>query len=91
MIGQFSLLNNCCSRIFPIFLLLLNPSDVNQNATAGVAKMASVIIAIISLGAIADWHQQKKISYYFCFSWDSNGRGLWFVSEGQWKLAVFYM
>jgi len=59
----------------------------------GIANsIASIIIALISpiIGAIADCASaRKKFLITFAFLGMSMTGGLWFVGQGEWKLAVF--
>ena len=81
---------------FPIFfgVYWAESSDVNQSTLQlGIANsIASVIIALISpiLGAIADCASvRKKFLITFAFLGIAMTGSLWFVSQGEWKLAVF--
>ena len=81
---------------FPIFfgIYWADPSNVNQSTLQlGVANsIASVVIALISpiLGAIADSASaRKKFLITFAFLGIAMTGGLWFVGQGEWKLAVF--
>ncbi len=81
---------------FPIFfgIYWADPSDVNQSTLQlGIANsIASIIIALISpiLGAIADCASaRKKFLITFAFLGIVMTGALWFVSQGEWKLAVF--
>ena len=81
---------------FPIFFgaYWADPTNVNQSTLQlGIANsIASVIIALISpiLGAIADCASaKKKFLITFAFLGITMTGGLWFVGQGEWKLAVF--
>ncbi len=81
---------------FPIFFgaYWADPTDVNQSTLQlGIANsIASIIIALISpiLGAIADCAStKKKFLITFAFLGISMTGGLWFIKQGEWKLAVF--
>ena len=81
---------------FPIFfgVYWADPSAVNQSTLQlGIANsIASIIIALISpiLGAIADCASaRKKFRITFAFLGIAMTGALWFVSQGEWKLAVF--
>ena len=81
---------------FPIFfgVYWADPSAVNQSTLQlGIANsIASIIIALISpiLGAIADCASaRKKFLITFAFLGIAMTGALWFVSQGEWKLAVF--
>ena len=81
---------------FPIFfgIYWADPSDVNQSTLQlGIANsIASIIIALISpiIGAIADCASaRKRFLVTFAFLGITMTGGLWFVGQGEWKLAVF--
>ena len=81
---------------FPIFFgaYWADPTNVNQSTLQlGIANsIASIIIALFSpiLGAIADCASaKKKFLITFAFLGITMTGGLWFVGQGEWKLAVF--
>ena len=81
---------------FPIFfgVYWADPSAVNQSTLQlGIANsIASIIIALLSpiLGAIADCASaRKKFLITFAFLGIAMTGALWFVNQGEWKLAVF--
>ena len=81
---------------FPIFFgaYWADPNNVNQSTLQlGIANsIASIIIALISpvLGAVADCASaKKKFLITFAFLGITMTGGLWFVGQGEWKLAVF--
>ena len=81
---------------FPIFfgVYWADPSDVNQSTLQlGIANsIASIIIALISpvIGAIADCASaRKRFLVTFAFLGITMTGGLWFVKQGEWKIAVF--
>ena len=82
---------------FPIFFekFWSNPDDVIQSTyQLGIANsVSSIIIALVSpiLGAIADrGSAKKKLLITFAFLGIVMTGGLWFVQQGEWKLAVFF-
>ncbi len=79
---------------FPIFFekYWSNPDDVIQSTYhLGIANsISSIIIALVApiLGAIADkGSAKKKFLITFAFLGIIMTGGLWFVQQGQWKLA----
>ena len=82
---------------FPLFFekFWSNPDDVIQSTyQLGIANsVSSIIIALVSpiLGAIADrGSAKKKLLITFAFLGIVMTGGLWFVQQGEWKLAVFF-
>ena len=82
---------------FPIFFekYWSNPDDVIQSTyQLGIANsISSIIIALVSpiLGAIADrGSAKKKLLITFAFLGVLMTSGLWFVQQGEWKLALFF-
>tara|TARA_Y100001970_G_C14251147_1_gene871993 strand:- start:1892 stop:3208 length:1317 start_codon:yes stop_codon:yes gene_type:complete len=80
---------------FPIFFekYWSNPDDVIQSTYhLGIANsISSIIIALVApiLGAIADkGSAKKKFLITFAFLGIIMTGGLWFVQQGQWKLAA---
>ena len=81
---------------FPIFFekYWSNPEDVIQSTyQLGIANsLSSIIIALIApiLGAIADKGSvKKKLLILFAFLGVVMTGGLWFVQQGEWKVAIF--
>lgn len=82
---------------FPIFFekYWSNPEDVIQSTyQLGIANsLSSIIIALIApiLGAIADKGSvKKKLLILFAFLGVVMTGGLWFVQQGEWKVAIFF-
>ena len=82
---------------FPLFFekFYSNPDDVIQSTyQLGVANsVSSIVIALFApiLGAIADrGSAKKKLLITFAFLGVLMTAALWFVGQGEWKLAVFF-
>lgn len=82
---------------FPIFFekYYSDPSDVIQSTyQLGLANsISSIIIALLApvLGAIADRGSlRKKLLIAFAFLGMVMTAGLWFVHQGEWRLAIFF-
>ena len=82
---------------FPLFFekFYSNPDDVIQSTyQLGIANsVSSIVIALFApiLGAIADrGSAKKKLLITFAFLGVLMTAALWFVGQGEWKLAVFF-